>query len=65
MIKEQSEEVRQIMNDFDLSESVLNVKILTNVYMKNLRFVSYDPESSVANLKKILKLSDYLCGPKV
>lgn len=59
------EEVQAIMNDFDLTEGVLNIKILSNIYLKNLRFLSYDPEQAISNLKKVLKLSEFLCGPDI
>ncbi len=60
-----SEEVKSIMDHFDMGEGALNLKILQNVYMKNLRFLSYDPETAVANLKKVLVLSEFLCGPTI
>ena len=50
------------MEDFNLSESVLNVKILQNLYTKNLRFITYDPEQGIANLEKVMKLSTFLCS---
>ena len=60
-----SQEVKDVMDHFDLSEGALNLKILQNVYMKNLRFISYDPENSIANLEKVLVLSNFLCGPTI
>jgi len=60
-----SEEVKSIMDHFEMAEGALNLKILQNLYMKNLRFLSYDPETSIANLKKVLVLSDFLCGPTI
>ena len=33
--------------------------------MKNLRFLSYDPNVGAANLEKTLKLSEFLCGPTI
>ena len=33
--------------------------------MKNLRFLSYDPKTAVENLKKVLVLSEWLCGPTI
>lgn len=33
--------------------------------MKNLRFLSYDPRTAVENLKKVLVLSEWLCGPTI
>ena len=39
---EYPENIKAIMTDFDVE--VLNIKILNNIYMKNLRFLSYDPE---------------------
>lgn len=62
---ERSEEVTSIINHFELSEGALNVKILQNIYLKNLRFLSHEPEIAIANLEKVLILSDYLCGPSI
>jgi len=53
------------LKGLQLSEGVVNVKILYNVYMKNLRFLPYDPETAIENLKKVLLLSDWLCGPQI
>ena len=33
-----------------------------NIYMKNLRFISHDPENAIENLKKIIVLSTHVCG---
>ena len=61
----QTDEVRQIMEEFDLADGILNIKIISNVYMKNLRFVSHDPVIAIANLKKIIILSTHLCGENI
>ena len=53
------------MDEFELKKGVLNVKILGNIYIKNLRFLSYDPEQAIENLKKVLILSEFLCGPEI
>ena len=52
------------LNDIP-DDGVLNVKILMNLYMKNLRFISHDPETAIENLKKILMLSTHICGSNV
>ena len=52
------------MRELGITE-VLNVKILMNIYMKNLRFISHDPENAIENLKKVLELSTHVCGPDV
>ena len=51
------------MTDFDVE--VLNIKILNNIYMKNLRFLSYDPETAIVNLEKVLILSTHVSGEAV
>jgi len=53
------------MEHFDLVDGILNTKIISNLYMKNLRFVSHDPETAIANLKKVLVLSTHLCGEDI
>ena len=60
-----SEEVKAVLEHFDLSDQMVNVKVLHNVYIKNLRFMSYDPETGMENLKKVLILSDWLLGPEI
>ena len=50
------------MDYFSLTDCVLNIKVLSNIYLKNLRFLPYDPEGAIANLKKVLQLSEWLCG---
>ena len=59
-----TEEIRTIMREFGIPD-VLNVKILINLYMKNLRFISHEPENAIENLKKVLVLSTHVCGPDV
>lgn len=59
------EEIRAIMEEFELVEEALNVKVLMNIYMKNLRFISHDPEHSIENLKKVIILSTHVCGEDV
>ena len=53
------------MSELDLGEEVLNIKIILNIYIKNLRFISYDPEQVIENLKKIMTLCEFLCGPNI
>ena len=53
------------MEEFELVEEALNVKVLMNIYMKNLRFISHDPEHSIENLKKVIILSTHVCGEDV
>ena len=50
------------MDYFSITDCVLNIKVLSNIYLKNLRFLPYDPEGAIANLKKVLQLSEWLCG---
>ena len=64
-LPEVPEEVRAIMEEFELVEEALNVKVLMNIYMKNLRFISHDPETSIENLKKVIILSSHVCGEDV
>ena len=59
------EEIRAIMEEFELVEEALNVKVLMNIYMKNLRFISHDPEHAIENLKKVIILSTHVCGEDV
>ena len=65
LLAKMSEEVKAVMDHFEMGEGALNLKILQNVYMKNLRFISYDPETAIENLKKVLVLSNFLCGPTI
>ena len=60
---EYPENIKAIMTDFDVE--VLNIKILNNIYMKNLRFLSYDPETAIVNLEKVLILSTHVSGESV
>ena len=53
------------MEEFELVEEALNVKVLMNIYMKNLRFISHDPEHAIENLKKVIILSTHVCGEDV
>ena len=50
------------MDYFSITDCVLNIKVLSNIYLKNLRFLPYDPEGAITNLKKVLQLSEWLCG---
>ena len=53
------------MEHFDLSETLVNVKVLHNIYIKNIRFMAYEPETCIENFKKVLVLSEWLCGPEI
>lgn len=55
--------VREVYDHFELGDGgVINLEILQNIYIKNLRFLSYDPIVAIENLKKFLVLSDFVCG---
>ena len=53
------------MDEFELVEEALNVKVIMNIYMKNLRFISHDPENAIENLKKVITLSTHVCEEDV
>lgn len=59
-------EVREVFDHFELGDGgVINLEILQNIYIKNLRFLAYDPVVAIDNLKKFLVLSDFICGPAI
>lgn len=58
-------DVKNALEHFYLADCTFNVKVLSNIYLKNLRFLPFDPETAITNLKKILTLSEWLCGREI
>ena len=61
--REMPENIKSIMQEFNIE--AVNVKVICNIYMKNLRFLSYDPETAIEKLKKVLVLSSFVVGESV